>query len=607
MNNLMAKTNHLKRSVPRLLTPIALAIALAACSSTPQQQLNVDITRSPTQSVEEYMLQADTSQGELKNDWLVMALKSAIKENDIGKANLLLFKLTKSTLNDSQLAEWQLARARLLINRGEEITALKQFTFEPWWKLPDIQWLKFYQTRADIFAGLERWLEATRSLIEVYKLSDESERAAYSEQIWDSISHYNQAELKQLKIDSDETQLRGWVGLAIYIKTLDTDFSQLKKIIERWMTDNPDHPAAIYTPKSIKSLLAMQVTTPQHAALLLPLSGKFAQQAEIIRDGFMFAMVNDKGRNPNATLQVIDTNAQALSSIVTALTNSNTDFIVGPLVKDNILQLKQTMREQGRPIPMLALNIPDYIDSTPNTCYFALSPEQEAGQTAKYFANQQFQFPMIIAPSGSYGTRVVEAFETEWAKHSEHSVSVSYVESKTRMQRDINNVFGLQDSQQNIAQMQSILGIGLESQPRSRRDVDAIYIVADNSDLTLIKPFIEVAVNPEAVKPKLYSSSRSNTGEEQYEDLSGVMYSDIPLLISPDFRIKEQMAAIWPNASNAETRLRAMGMDAYSLLNELPQMKAVNGYEIAGQTGVLGIDEQCVIQRKLNWAEHGAR
>lgn len=603
----MAKTNHLKRSVPRLLTPIALAIVLAACSSTPKQQTSVDITHSPTLSVEEYMLKADTSQGELKNDWLVMALKSAIQENDLGKANLLLFKLTKSSLNDSQLAEWQLARARILINRGEEITALKQFTFEPWWKLPDIQWLKFYQTRADIFTGLERWLESTRALIEVYNLSNEADRPLLAEQIWSNLSHYSQAELKQLKVDSDELQLRRWVELATYVKALDTNFSQLKQIIEQWMTNNPDHAAAIYTPKPIKSLLAMQVTTPQHSALLLPLSGKFAKQAEIIRDGFMFAMVNDKRRNPNATLQVIDTHAQALSSIVNQLTNSNIDFIIGPLVKENILELKQAMREQGRPIPMLALNIPDYIDTTPNTCYFALSPEQEASQTAKYFASQQFQFPMLIAPSGSYGKRVVEAFETEWAKHSQHAVSVTYVESKTRMQRDINNAFGLQESQQNIAQMQSILGTSLESQPRSRRDIDTIYIVADNSDLTLIKPFIEVAINPEAAKPKLYSSSRSNTGEEQYEDLSGVMFSDIPLLISPDLRIIEQMNAIWPNASNAETRLRAMGMDAYTLLNELPQMKAVNGYEVSGQTGILGIDNQCIVQRKLNWAEHGVR
>ncbi len=602
----MAKTNHLKRSLPRLITPVALAIALAACSSAPPPQETVDITSTPTRSSQEYLLRADTSQGSIQNDWLIMALKAAIQANDIGKANLLLFKLSKKDLSETQLAEWQLARGRLLLDRKQYIAALKQFTFEPWWKLPETQWLSFYQTKAEIFTGLERWSEASRSLIEVYKLSHEAEKPAIAEQIWQNISRYTQTELENLKIGPDEYQLKGWVELATYMKSLDTDFAQLQKIIEQWLTEHPYHPAAIYTPQSITDLLEMKITIPQHTALLLPLSGKFSKQAQIIRDGFMFAMVNDKGRNPNATLQIIDTQAQPLTQTVSELTDSNIDFIIGPLVKENILQLKQVMREQGRPIPMLALNIPDSIDSTPNTCYFGLSPEQEASQTAKYLAKEGYQYPMVLAQEGSYGKRVADAFDSEWEKYSDHPVVISFLDAKNKMQRNINTVFGLQESQQNIAQMQSILGFNLESQPRSRRDIDAVYIIAGSSDLTLIKPFIEVAVNPEAPQPKLFASSRSNTDEEQYEDLSGMLFSEIPLLVSPDSEIKAQMQAIWPDASNAETRLRAMGMDAYTLVNELPQMKAVSGYEVSGETGRLSINDQCIVQRQMSWTEHGS-
>ncbi|MCW0470567.1 hypothetical protein OH492_23160 [Vibrio chagasii] len=51
--------NHKRLSVPRLLTPIALAITLAACSSGPQAPTSVDITLDPVQSTESYMMQAD--------------------------------------------------------------------------------------------------------------------------------------------------------------------------------------------------------------------------------------------------------------------------------------------------------------------------------------------------------------------------------------------------------------------------------------------------------------------------------------------------------------------------------------------------------------------
>ncbi|MGR5470094.1 penicillin-binding protein activator, partial [Vibrio astriarenae] len=124
--------------------------------------------------------------------------------------------------------------------------------------------------------------------------------------------------------------------------------------------------------------------------------------------------------------------------------------------------------------------------------------------------SQGYKFPMILAPSGSYGQRVVDAFNQEWDKYSSNKVATNYFGDKRQLQKNINEVFGLQESQQRIAQMQSLMGIPLESQPRSRRDVDAVYIVAKSSELTLIKPFIEVAINPDAKPPKLFSNSRSN-------------------------------------------------------------------------------------------------
>ncbi|GAL21438.1 LppC putative lipoprotein [Vibrio maritimus] len=35
------------------------------------------------------------------------------------------------------------------------------------------------------------------------------------------------------------------------------------------------------------------------------------------------------------------------------------------------------------------------------------------------------------------------------------------------------------------------------------------------------------------------------------------------------------MNKFWPKSSNAEKRLQALGMDAYTLTKELPQLKAV--------------------------------
>ncbi|MCE0494238.1 penicillin-binding protein activator [Vibrio salinus] len=599
--------NRIKLSVTRTLAPVALAISMAACTTTAPLSNTVDITQAPTHNIQSYLVKADSSQGTLQNDWLIMALKAAVQKGDTTQANLLLLRLKKATLNEGQSAEQQLANAHLLMMQDQYNAASRQLEFKPWWKLSNSQWLAFYQTKAQINTKLENWFTAAKSLVHTYDLTQDNDtQEQIAQQIWVSLSHYSEDEITELKLNPNEDELDGWVQLAIYVKTLKGNLSQLKNTLTKWIEENPTHPAAIHQPEAITSILALKVSAPLHTALLLPISGKFSQQAQLIRDGFMFSMMNDHNRDPNATLTIIDTNAESMEQIENRLEGSDIDFVVGPLIKNNILTLKELEKKRHHPLAMLALNIPDKIDPSENTCYFALSPEQEAHQAAKHLFREGYRYPLILAPNSSFGQRVIHAFDAEWSKYSKNPVAVSNFTDKRKLQKDINAVFGLKASQQNITQMQSLLGMKLESQPRSRRDIDAVYIVANSAELTLIKPFIEVAINPDTTPPKLFSSSRSNSGKKQYEDLSGVSYSDIPLLIEPKADVARQLKALWPKESFAEKRLKAMGMDAYQLLMELPQMKVVKGYQADGETGKLSIDNQCVVQRELSWGEHEA-
>ncbi len=602
----MAMKNHQRRSVPRLLTPVALAITLAACSSTSTSPLKVNLTDEPSLPTQVYLMQADSSQGSLQNDWLIMALKAALAENDTAQADLINRRLAKQTLSHSQQAEWRLTHAAQLFNAGQYADALEQLQFTHDWQLADQQWQQYHQLRADIFTAQDRSFDSSRELVALYDFVNREQYEALSDQIWTNLSRYSAQDITKLSAGADEAVLDGWLQLAVYVKTLGSDLPQLKNTLQKWLQENPDHPAARYTPQAIEDILNLEIVKPKHTALLLPLSGKFSKPAHQIRDGFIMALMNDEQRDPQATLTIIDTNSETPESIDKTLINNKIDFVVGPLIKDNIQALQKHQQQRGQTIPALALNIPDQVEEGADTCYLALSPEQEVEQAAKHLYDQGYRYPLILAPQGNYGQRVVEAFDQAWKQYSKHKVAVSQYQDRRQLQRNINNVFGLQDSQQNIAQMESLLGMKMESQPRSRRDIDAVYIVANSADLTLIKPFIEVAINPDTQPPKLFSNSASNSGGRQYEDLSGVSYSDIPLLIHPDEKIAEQMEKLWPNSSNAERRLQAMGMDAYQLMVELPQMKVVQGYTIQGQTGVLGIDDNCVVQREISWADHGA-
>lgn len=600
--------NHKRLSVPRILTPVALAITLAACSSGPRQPDGVDVTLEPTQSVQNYMIQADSTEGSLQNDWLIMATKAAIQANQFDQAEMLIKRLARQQLTEVQQAEWQLARATIQQKQGNYSQLLQLLNFKPWWKLPNEQWKDYYLMRADAYQGLNQAFEANRQLVAFGQYASSAEQREISSRIWMNFGSYSEYELTSLETEPNEDVLDGWLQLAIYAKTLSGNLSQLKNTLERWLNENPSHPAAIYTPEEIQNILSLDIVKPNNTALLLPLTGKFSPQAQLIRDGFVFAMMNDRNRDPSATLTVIDTNAYNADQIKQRLINENIDFVVGPLEKENVELLHTTMdgSENGPTIPALALNIPEDVQPDSNICYLALSPEQEAAQAAKHLFSEGYNFPLILAPKGSFGERVTEAFNKEWRKYSSNKVAASYFGDKRQLQKDINEVFGLQESKQRIAQMQSLMRIKLETQPRSRRDVDAVYIVARSTELTLIKPFIEVAINPDAKAPQIFSSSRSNSGGATYEDLTGIIYSDIPLLIDPDPSVTAEVNELWSEQSNMEKRLKALGMDAYKLIGELPQMKVVPGYSVGGQTGILSIDNNCVVQRELSWAERGA-
>lgn len=224
----MAMNHHQRRSVPRLLTPIALSIVLSACSTQPSSPDVVDITAQPLLTAQTYLMRADASQGNQQNDWLIMALKAAIEENNPDQAQLLIMRLAKQPLTPTQQAQWQLLRAQLLANTEQYQEALEQLSFQANWSLPQVQWQQYHQLRADIFTALDRSFDSTRELVALYGLSSNKDKEALADQIWANLNHYSASKIIKLSTEPDEAQLDGWLQLAIYMKTLGSDLPQLK-------------------------------------------------------------------------------------------------------------------------------------------------------------------------------------------------------------------------------------------------------------------------------------------------------------------------------------------------------------------------------------------
>jgi outer membrane PBP1 activator LpoA protein len=603
----MAEKRLNRHSVSRVLSPIALSLFLVACGGTPDQPTE---TRTNEQVAEQqdaayYLLQADQSSGSEQVDWLLLAFDASITQGDLELADRIMRRLTQSEMSPQQQALWQLSRADLLLAKDQPSDAARQLNFQPSWVLDDATWARYYQTRSNIYFALFDPLSGFEEMVQSFSYLTQEQRQDFSETIWSRLSTYSTDELSAL--ESSNQDLQGWITLASIAQQYPNDYANQKRRYEQFLEQNFDHPAAFYTPSAIAEVLAMDIVTASNTALLLPLTGKYAKQAGVIRDGFLFALLNDKERDKTLQYSVIDTNGKDIEQLQQELIDNRADFIVGPLQKDAIEALQQSQQESISPIPMLALNFPDTVLDDASLCYITLSPEQEAMEAAQHLYDTGYRFPMFVAPNNSYGKRMQEAFDTQWKAIATTKADKVFFSNQRELQYVINGAFDVRNSDARIAQLGALLDTTLESEARSRRDIDAVYIVAKDNDLNLIKPFIDVAINPEAKAPAVFASSYSNSGNSNATlDLTGVTYSDIPFLADPDPQVKEQYEFIWEEASHAQKRLFALGMDAYSLTHALPNMKLYPEYEYKGQTGVLSIDERCVVDRQLSWAEFGA-
>ncbi|PSW04598.1 penicillin-binding protein activator [Photobacterium lipolyticum] len=598
----MLNFTHKRKSVSRLLAPVALAVILAGCSSSDQQQaVDTDITAAATDSAANYLIKAESSEGLESINWHILALKAFIKEGRWPQAEQQAERLARMSLSQAQMAEWQLARATLRYQQGQPQQALDTLNFQPWWQLADNQYQRLHMLRAELFSQLDQAFKAARERTALDQYLTSEQKNANWQNLWHDLSRYNNNQLQSLRLNEDETVLRGWVQLGILKNTYSPRPVRLKSAVDEWLGSNPYHPANQYLPAELQAIMALEITLLDNVALLLPLSGRFESQGKAVRDGFVNAMLDDTGRDADTELTIYDTEAESINAIMAKLQQDGVQFVIGPLRKDKVIEFQQDNTEQ---ITMLALNRPEQLDlRQTNACYFSLSPEQEAEQAAQHLFAKGHRYPLVLAPDNNFGQRVSDAFTEQWQQLTGKSPDARNFGSRKEIQQQIATIFGLNDSQARINQMQQLLEIELESQQRSRRDTDAVYLVASNNELTLLKPFIDVAINPDVKPPQLYASSRSNPGNStDMSELRGIEFSDIPLLVDPDQRFMERFSQLWPNQNNTTVRLHAFGMDAYKMITELPQMRVVDNYTTPGKTGQLGIDDQCVVQRQISWA-----
>ena len=467
------------------------------------------------------------------------------------------------------------------------------------------------------------------------------------------------------KLTDEDIFIQGWYALASLYQRYQLRTNQLIRSLETWQGNYPTHPVLKNMPTPLRNISETSPYRPSKIAVLMPLSGRFQQQAQAVQYGISHAFYNQLALNkklkleeealknniaqlsennlpdlidvnaskvksdsdvPAPSLQFFDTNELSMVEIAKQLQEQNFNFVIGPLLKPNLEQFLPLVDN----IPVLMLNaLPsgkqfdsngEPILQTSSLHYsFTLSPEGEAEQAAELISQNKHKKPLILAPRSNYGQRVANAFETRWKKLNierqqqtdnaleNYSAETHYFTNKADFARFIDTTMQTNKSKGRINQIKTIIGKPIETEVRSRRDIDAIYLVSDRSELILLKPFISVSISPFAKYIPLYASSRSHDVDltkKQNKELSNLIFSDISFLMDDKSQINKKVQAIWPKQRFSTLRLFALGYDSYNLIEQLKQLQVVDGYYFEGLTGQLTLDKGNTINTKLQWAKY---
>jgi outer membrane PBP1 activator LpoA protein len=163
-------------------------------------------------------------------------------------------------------------------------------------------------------------------------------------------------------------------------------------------------------------------------------------------------------------------------------------------------------------------------------------------------------------------------------------------------------LFNLDDSEARHKDLQRALGTRLNFMPYRRQDIDMIFLAGTNREARGIIPALKFH---HAGDLPVYATSHVYSGyldKNADRDLDGVIFCDLPWTLTTDNILKQNFNTTWKD-QRTYTRLFALGIDAYNIVQNLQYLQTHDYARFSGETGSISMDENQRLHRELLWAK----
>jgi len=602
---------------------LALLLSLNGCG-TRMAGISFGITASPQGDQEkaqeaeasqdyllasrEYSLLAETAIAPQKQHFQLMAARALVKGHHTKEAGALLATVDITGLTPVFGFHKKLLQAQLAIANGDTDRAQRLLlNLVPDQTLSLPLRIEFHTTRADVLAATGNAFESARERFMLSSLLVKSEdRMANDHLAYLTLARLSVEMLQRMNMQPGV--FSGWVTLVAIKKQFGFDPEELEQQLELWKKQYPDHPADLdeLPPITVTGTRTVEQKY-NHIALLLPLSSKFAYQAEAVRNGFFAAYYADTSE-PKPVVKIYDVGGEngdtdMLLTKYRQAIEEGAQFIVGPLSKSGVNTIASNFNSS---VPTLALNYGDDADVSNNFFQFALSPEDEARQTAERVWLDGHSQGIAIIPQTSWGERVYNAFYERWTQLGGKMVGMeSYDRTKKDFANPVKQLLHVDKSNERAKYLRRLLGGKIKHEERRRQDVDFVFMLGFPVETRQLRPQLKFN---RASRLPVYTTSHAYAGfanRTADRDMDDIIFSDMPWVLgfgSTKQGLKRNIKQEWPNQTEQVTRLHALGVDAYSLVNRIEQLRNFQGERFYGETGHLYMDASQRIHRQLTWA-----
>jgi hypothetical protein len=396
--------------------------------------------------------------------------------------------------------------------------------------------------------------------------------------------------------NSDDPQLDAWLALAKLSRSA-SSASDLQNKLMIWKQNYPNSEANQLLPPNLTTL-NIAANNINKIALLLPLSGKYASSGKAVRNGFIAAYYADNYSKPQ--LAVIDTAKGNVADLYQQAIKNGAQLVVGPLLQENVA----TIAAQQITVPTIALNNINSKSAINNLYQFSLSPSSEARQIAMRAWHSQHKNALIIMPNNAWGTTVAQAFTEKWQSLGGNISGTATYSNFQYLKQDIMHALDIDAAYARESEIQQITGSNLRMVPQPRQDIDMIFVISNPDFARQIKPLLNFYFAGSIDTYALADSFNKNNSD----DLSGMTFCDEPWIINRT-QLNDQLKSLansidstWPGQSNQTKRLNALGIDAYYLTKNLPNLHYFSAFGIPAASGTLFLDQSNSIVRQLNCA-----